>query len=68
MDSSANLNNLNIDSFLTTLDSIQSNIKGFVGKDLEIKRIIKATYLLFNINDVTNNTMYCRCNSTFIFF
>ena len=52
IDSSANLNDLNIDNFLTTLDSVTSNIKGFVRVS---KQSSSADYIQFQISDVVDN-------------
>ena len=52
IDSSANLNDLNIDNFLTTLDSVTSNIKGFVRLT---KQNSSSDYIQFQISDVVNH-------------
>ena len=61
IDSSANLNDLNIDSFLTTLDSVTSNVKGFVRIS---KQGSSSNYIQFQISDVVDNGgwwwVYCN--------
>ena len=53
MDSSSNVGNLTIDNFMTTLDSVTSNVKGFARLSLKNSN---STFILFQISDVVDNT------------
>ena len=52
MDSSSNVGNLTIDNFMTTLDSVTSNVKGFARLSLKNSN---STFI-FQISDVVDNT------------
>ena len=61
IDSSANVGNENIDSFFQTLENVSSGIKGHIR--ISLKTDI-TTFLLFQVNDVTNNTSWWTMNIT----